>query len=53
MDAENLVSIEYWNMSVISDLNENSLMELVEEEFKIKTGKEIELKKERQQFDDT
>ena len=35
MDAEVVVSIGSFNMSVISDLDENRYMELIEEEFKI------------------
>lgn len=41
--AENLVSIGYFNLSVISDLDENSVMELVEENSKFR-----ELEKSRQ-----
>lgn len=45
MNAENLVSIGYFNIGVISDLHENSFVELIEEEFIVQTVTEMELEK--------
>lgn len=42
MKAENLVSIGYFSIGVISDLHENSFVELIEEEFTVQTVTEME-----------
>lgn len=45
MNAENLVSIGYFNIGVISGLQENSFVALIEEEFTVQPVTEMELKK--------
>lgn len=45
MAAEDLMSIEYFSVTAISDLDENSVIELVKENSKFR-----ELEKWRQQF---